>query len=452
MTRALPEITSQERKRAAFAVAAGTTIEYFDWTIYATLAVYFAPLIFEDQDPTSALLQAAGIFAAGYLLRPLGAVLLGKISDRLGRKPSLTLSVAAMTLGTLLIAVTPTYAMVGVWASVLLLIARTLQGLAYGGEFGTVAATLREVAPPERRGRYSSLFMVASAAGQGLGFLVLLILQSSLSPEQMNSYGWRLPFILAVVGAVVVLYLRRQMVESPVFLAAEASKPKDRGQLRELLTRHRTAVMLCFFAVALTVPAMLTFTSYMQKMAVTSMDIPPRSVSLALLAVLTVYGLASWLWGRVSDHLGPSTALAAGFTATAALVLPAYFLVINSGTAVAVTVASSAVAIAVSLSGAVQQTVFAALFPPHLRALGVGLSHALALALVGGTTEVVALSFAKANNVTTYFILLTVVTAAGATIGFAIRSRLSRTEILPIEKLSSTDPSRHEAQDAESAG
>lgn len=208
-------ITPRQRRTAALAASAGTVIEYFDWMIYATFAVYFAPLMFNAQDSTSALLQSAAVFAAGYLLRPVGAVVFGKIGDRLGRKPALTLSVAVITLGTLLLAFAPTYAQVGILASIILLVARILQGLAYGGEFGSVAATLREIAPPGRRGRYSSLFIASAIGGQLLGFVVLLVLQSLLSREQLMTFGWRIPFGVALLGTVVVIYLRRRMVETP---------------------------------------------------------------------------------------------------------------------------------------------------------------------------------------------------------------------------------------------
>lgn len=422
-------LTPRDRRNAVIAATAGTAIEYFDWMVYATFAVYFAPQMFNANDTTSALLQSAAVFGVGYLVRPLGALFFGKIGDRYGRKPALTISVALITVGTLLLAVTPTYAQVGVFASVILLIARVLQGLAYGGEFGTVAATLREIAPPGRRGRFSSIFIIASLGGQISGFLLLLLLQNLLSPAQMAEYGWRIPFCIGLIGAVVVLYLRRRMVESPVFVhaaqrAAESPETHGSGGLRELFSKpHRTSVFLVFSTVALTVPTMLTFTTYAQKYGINSLGIDPRQVSYAMLFVLTVFATSSYFWGALGDRVGPSTLYCAGIAGTVLFILPAYLLMSNTGTAISVAVGAAAVILFVGMHGAVQQTVFSGVFPPHLRVLGVGLSHSIALALFGGTTELVALSFKAAGLESSYFWLLTFMSVGGFLTALALRRR-----------------------------
>ena len=418
-----PEITPGERRSAAIAVAAGTAIEYFDWAVYATFAVYFAPLMFNATDPTSALLQSAVVFAAGYLLRPFGALLLGKISDRRGRKPALTVSVVAIIAAALLIALTPTYAQVGVLASVILALARIVQGLAYGGEFGTVAATLREIAPPGRRGRFSSVFVIAAAVGQITGFLVLIALQTLLTRAQMSAFGWRIPFGVALLGALVVVYLRRRMVESPVFSEAHRSAPRKRGSLRQLFATQRVPVLLCFLAVALTVPTLLTFGTYIQKFGINSLGLDPRSVSYAVLFVLALFGVSCWLWGVLADRVGPATLLCVGFAGTAVLPVPAYYLMAGMGTASSVAIGAGAVLLFCAMSGAAQQTVLASLLPPHLRALGVGLAHAVALAVFGGVTELVALSFKTAGHESWHFWLLFVLGAAALAVGLKIRRR-----------------------------
>lgn len=420
-----PTISSLDRRRAATAAAAGTAIEYFDWMVYATFAVYFAPLLFNAEDSTSALLQSAAVFAVGYFLRPLGAVLFGKIGDRFGRKPSLTISVVVITVGTLMIALVPTYAQVGVLASVLLLVARGLQGLAYGGEFGTVAATLREIAPPKERGRYSSLFILAGVSGQIAGFLALLLLQTVLTREQMSEFGWRIPFVLAVFGALVVVYLRRKMIESPVFLSVAQNAPVRRGSLRDLMATERVPLALAFLVIALTAPILLTFTTYVQKFGINSLGLDPRSISYAVLVVLVVLAGSSWFWGVLADRIGTTTVFTIGCTGSAVLVLPAYFLMTTAPSAVSVAVAGAAVILFVAMYGAVQQTVLAALFPPHLRALGVGLPFALGLAVSGGTTELVALSFKAAGFELGHFILISAMGLASGLVAFGIQRRLS---------------------------
>ncbi len=429
-----PRLTARERRTAVVAAAAGTAIEYFDWMIYATFAVYFAPQMFNTTDTTSALLQSAAVFATGYLIRPLGAVIFGKIGDRYGRRPALSLSVGLITAGTLLLALAPTYAQVGLLASVVLLVARILQGLAYGGEFGTVAATLREIAPPGRRGRFSSVFISAAIGGQLVGFLLLLLLQTILTKEQLTAFGWRIPFAVALLGALVVVYLRRRMAETPAFVhaarqAAATGTEARRGSLRELFgPGNRAGVVLVFLAIALTVPTMLTFTSYVQKVGIVSLGIDPRQVSYAMLVVLTLFAGTAYLWGALGDRVGPSTLICIGYAGTAALIMPAYLLMTSARTAVAIAVGASAVILFVSMSGAVQQTVFAGAFPPHLRALGVGLAHSTALAVFGGTNELVALSFKAAGNEAGHFWLLTVMAVGGTIAALLLRRRSGAAE------------------------
>lgn len=424
------QLSGQDRRRVATAVAAGTTIEYFDWMVYATFAVYFAPLMFNAADSTSALLQSAAVFAAGYLLRPLGALLIGKISDRHGRKPALTVSVAGMTTGTLLIALAPTYAQVGALASGLLVGARVLQGLSYGGEFGTAAATLREIAPPERRGRFSCIFVFASAVGQIAGFSVLLVLQNLLSPEQMSAYGWRIPFGIAMIGALAVIYLRRTMAESPVFTttADRGANSRERGSVRALLAHHRGPTLLVFLAVAFTIPVNLTFGTYVQKFAINSLSLSPTSVSSAVLFILCLFAVTSWVWGVLGDRVGPATLLCVSIAGCAVLPVPAYLLMVQSRTAVAVALGAGAVLIFVAMFGAVQQTVLSSLFPPHLRALGAGLAQSVALALFGGTTELVALSLKAAGHESWHFGLIAVLALLGLPVGLEIRRRTRRLE------------------------
>jgi MFS transporter, MHS family, alpha-ketoglutarate permease len=431
-------ITPAERRRATISVATGTALEYFDWIVYSVFSVYFAPLVFRADDLTSALLQSAAVFATGYLMRPIGAVLIGKVSDRHGRKPALTLSVTLITIGTLMLAAVPTYAAVGVWSSVMLVVARVLQGLAFGGEFGTASATLREISPPERRGRVSSSFIVASSGGNILGFVLLVALSTVLSPAQMTSFGWRIPFALAVAGAFVLLYLRLRMIESPVFRLVEKSPAAERGRIRDLLTpQNRVSLLLAFGAYAMTIPIFITVTIYSQTLGVAGLGLSSNSVGWALLIALVIMAVATYFFGWLGDRYGTVTVFAMGLGSTTILIVPTYLFITGAGTVIALTIGVSVLSLCLSMWGAVQQNVYAALLPPHLRALGVGLAAGLATAAFGGPTQFVALSFAKAGFPAGHFILMAVLGLCGTVVALVIRKRLAAERSTPLVETAS---------------
>ncbi|MFG2549794.1 MFS transporter [Streptomyces sp. NPDC048581] len=218
----------------------GNLIEWDDWFAYATFSIYFAAAFFPEGDATAQLLSTAVVFAVGFLMRPLGGWLLGAYADRYGRRRALTLSVTLMSVGSLTIALAPGHATIGVWAPVLLVLARLLQGLSVGGEFGSSASYLAEVAPPGRRGFYSSFQYVSIVLGQLAALLVAIVLQHLLTDDQVQSWGWRIPFVIGAVAGLAVMYLRRTMEESQHFQQerARASAPHERKGLYALFTEY----------------------------------------------------------------------------------------------------------------------------------------------------------------------------------------------------------------------
>src|SRR5271166_3398210 len=233
----------RRRLKAIFIGSVGNLFEYYDFYSYAAFALYFAKSFFPQGDETAQQLNAAMLFAAGFMARPLGGWLFGHIADRHGRRISLTISVLLMCLGSLVIAVTPTYASIGVMAPIVLAAARVLQGLSLGGEYGTSATYLSEVADEKNRGFYSSFQYVTLIGGQLCAILVLLLLQHVfLSNDEIRAWGWRIPFVIGALLAVVAAIMRRNLQETDEF--EEAKKSGHQGSLRALLKYPRELLLV----------------------------------------------------------------------------------------------------------------------------------------------------------------------------------------------------------------
>src|SRR3954469_9621138 len=231
----MEQTAKSERKtawhlKALFGGSIGNLVEWYDWYAYSAFTLYFAPVFFPSGDRTAQLLNAAAVFAVGFLMRPIGAWLMGIYADRLGRKAALSLSVALMCAGSLLIAVTPGYASIGAGAPLLLVFARMMQGLSVGGEYGASATYLSEAAGRARRGFYSSFQYVTLISGQLIALAVLLVLQQAMSGAELQAWGWRIPFAIGGALAVIVFYIRRRLSETKSFENARAAgAPRSTG-------------------------------------------------------------------------------------------------------------------------------------------------------------------------------------------------------------------------------
>ncbi|MEO8493072.1 MFS transporter, partial [Pseudomonas sp.] len=218
------ERTTSSRIKSIFSGSVGNMVEWYDWYVYAAFSLYFAKAFFPKGDTTAQLLNTAAIFAVGFLMRPIGGWLMGLYADRKGRKAALMASVLLMCFGSLIIALTPGYETIGVGAPILLVFARLLQGLSVGGEYGTSATYLSEMATKERRGFFSSFQYVTLISGQLIALGVLIVLQQTLTTEQLYDWGWRIPFVIGALCAIVALYLRRGMEETESFTKKEKAK------------------------------------------------------------------------------------------------------------------------------------------------------------------------------------------------------------------------------------
>lgn len=274
------------RLKAIFTGSIGNLVEWYDWYAYAAFALYFAPVFFPEGNSTAQLLSTAAIFAVGFLMRPIGGWLFGSIADRRGRKTAMTLSVLLMSFGSMLIAVTPSYRSIGLLAPALLLGARLMQGLSVGGEYGTSATYLSEVATPERRGFFSSFQYVTMIGGQLIALGIQLLLQRVfLTPEQLGDWGWRIPFVIGALLAFAALYLRRNMQES---VSLEDQK-KERGSVMVLIQEHPKAVLT---VVGLTLGGTLafyTYTTYMQKFLVNTVKLSKEHSTMISFVLMLIY-------------------------------------------------------------------------------------------------------------------------------------------------------------------
>src|SRR5579875_960820 len=286
-----------------FKGSVGNLIEWYDWYVYSAFAVYFSAEFFPKGNPTIQLLNTAGIFAIGFLMRPLGSLMLGRYADRYGRRAALTLSVTIMALGSLVIACTPGYNSIGVLSPLILVLARLIQGISLGGEYGTSATYLSEMASSGRRGYYSSFQYVTLVAGQLVALGVQIILQQILREHEMISWGWRIPFVIGAIGALIVLWLRRSMDESDQFSEMGTETRKNAGTLKVLMKYPKAVLTVVGLTLGGTV-AFYTYTTYLQKFMVNSVGINKEAVSWINFIALLVFVVLQPLAGMLSDRIG----------------------------------------------------------------------------------------------------------------------------------------------------
>jgi MHS family alpha-ketoglutarate permease-like MFS transporter len=401
MNPAAAGITPARRLRSIFSGSVGNLVEWYDWYVYAAFSLYFAKVFFPQGDQTTQLLNTAAIFAVGFLMRPLGGWLLGRYADRHGRRRALMLSVLMMCAGSLLITFTPGYASIGIAAPILLVLARLLQGLSVGGEYGTSATYLSEMATRQHRGFWSSFQYVTLVMGHLLALGVLIALQQVfLSDEQLRTWGWRIPFAIGALAAVVALYLRRNMQETDAFerseQAADAVEQQRQGSLRALLQHPRAVLTVIGLTMGGTL-AFYTYTTYMHKFLINSAGLDNHSASLLNASTLFCYMLLQPVVGALSDRIGRRPVLIAFGVLGTLLTVPILSQLQDVQTvAQAFWLILAALAI-VSFYTAINAVVKAELFPVEVRALGVGLPYALTVAIFGGTAEYVALWFKQAG-------------------------------------------------------
>lgn len=385
----------RNRLAAIVGGSAGNLVEWYDWYAYTSLSLYFAASFFPKGDATAQLLGTSAVFAVGFLMRPIGAYVMGRYADSHGRKAGLALSVGLMCAGSLMIACVPGYATIGIAAPIILVLARMIQGLSVGGEYGASATYLSEMATRRNRGFWSSFQYFTLIGGQLTSLAVTLILQALLTKPQMESFGWRIAFVLGAALALVVYVLRRRLSETAAFEGLAKDRPKSgAGALWKAHPREFVLVAVISAGGSL---AFYAYTTYMQKFLANTAGFPIQTATGIMTAALVIFMLVQPLFGAIADRVGRKPMLL-GFGVGGMLVSVPVFSALEAvrtpGAAFGIVLIPLLLLAAYT---SISALIKAELFPAHIRALGVALPYAIGNAAFGGTAEYVALRFKQAG-------------------------------------------------------
>ncbi len=395
----------RHRLRSIFGGSIGNLIEWYDFYVYNFFALYFAKSFFPNANPTVQLLNTFGIYALGFLIRPVGGWILGAYADKAGRRAALTLSVTLMCAGSFLIAIAPTYAAIGIGAPILLLVARLIQGVSLGGEYGTSATYLSEIAVSKHRGFYSSFQYVTLIGGQVLGSLTLLVMQQGFSGAELEAWGWRIPFAIGAALSVFGLYLRRNLEETDAFKKAALQK---RGSPLTELLKHPKQILLVFGLTMGGTTAFYTYTTYMPTFLVNTVKLTRDQATQISFITLVIYAALQPVFGAISDRIGRRPVLMwFGILGTLCTVPILTTLGATRDYTTALGIIMAALLI-VSGYTSINAVVKAELFPAGIRALGVGLPYAVAASLFGGTAPYIALAFKDGGHESWFYWYVTI--------------------------------------------
>lgn len=409
MTETHTYVPHEKRNRvmAIVGAASGNLVEWFDFYIYAAFATYFThALTAPDMNDSTKAIYVWGVFAASFFMRPIGSWLFGWIGDTFGRKKSMIISISLMAVSSFLFAALPTYEQVGMAAPFLLLAVRLLQGLSVGGEYGTVATYMSEVALKGQRGFYSSFQYVTLSGGQLLASLLGVIMLALMSKEQLMDGGWRIPFIIGGVVAILSFFARRHLKET---LSEDDGRKEGSGSLKELLTKNWSTFLL---VVGYTSAGSLCFyiiTVY-SKTYITSLGFADKTVGYMMTIALFIFMCAQPLFGMLADRIGRRSSMMLFSITCGIFIYPVMVIAMPyfSGSAVIVTLLLIFLMMLLSFYTSISGLVKAEMFPPHIRALGVGFAYAVGNAIFGGSAPAVALKLKDLGHENTFFIYVIV--------------------------------------------
>ena len=400
--------------RTLFAASIGNAIEWYDWTVFATFLIYFSTQFFPESNPELALVNTTATYAVAFFFRPVGGWLLGRFADVRGRKAAMILTITLMAGGALVIGLLPTYQQVGWLAPILLLLARISQGLSLGGEVSNASAYLAEIAPQGRRGRYSAFFYISTGSALLLASLLGVLLTNTLTEDQLKEFGWRIPFLIGGVLAVVGLYLRRSLSETELFEENKGKAVRVRRPLLATVTEHPKAVAQLVGITLLNTLNYYVFFSALTPYAVESQGADDNDVFIALSVGTALFIALLYPFGKMSDRFGRKPQLLVWSAALAVLVIPLSKLIETEASLPALLVVFCTGLGLYALMASIAPAIMSELFPTELRGVGIGAWYNITVATFGGTAPLVISALAGAGRSNLFFVYVTV----GAVIAF----------------------------------
>jgi MFS transporter, MHS family, proline/betaine transporter len=387
--RTVPQVEERTLRRAIFGASVGNTVEWFDFATYNFLAVTLAAVFFPPGDPTAALLSTFAIFAAAFFMRPLGGLFFGPLGDKIGRQRVLATVIILMSLSTFVIGLLPPYATIGVWAPLLLVVARCLQGFSAGGEFGGASTFLAEYSPDDRRGFLVSWLEFSTLIGFVLGSVLVLCLSTALSEDALISWGWRIPFLLAGPLGLVGLYIRLRLEDTPEFKALQETGEVSRSPFKETLVENWKQILQVGGLVIIQNIGFYVVLSYMTTYFQDPLGFSPTAASLSSTITLLVGTALIPPLGALSDRVGRKPLLLASCIGYAVLTYP-LFLLLNTGNLFAAIVAHVALGALLAVFISTSIAALTELFPTRVRYGGFSIGYNFSVAIFGGSSPYLA--------------------------------------------------------------
>jgi MHS family alpha-ketoglutarate permease-like MFS transporter len=420
--------TSQEPHRlplrTLIAASVGNAVEWYDWTVYATFSIYFATQIFPAENESLAFVGTFATYALAFFFRPLGGMLLGRYADLKGRKQAMLLTITLMAGGSFVIAILPTYEAVGWLAPILLLAARTAQGMSLGGEVSNASAYLAEIAPPDRRGRYSSFFYISTGSAVLIASLLGALLATTLSDDFLASWGWRIPFVIGGLLGLVGLWLRRDMAETEQY---EENAEKARALKNPLLLTlrdHPKAVAQLIGFTLLSTLCYYVFFSALTPFAVNANGLDDGMVFSALSIATALFVLLQYPFGWTADRFGRKPQMLVWSASIALLMVPVSKLIRPDASFGAVLLVFCFGLGLYAMLSSIAPAIMSELFPTELRGLGIGAWYNLTVATFGGTAPLVIQWLGDAGHSNWFFWYV----SGGAVIAFIATLTLPETK------------------------
>lgn len=408
--------------RTLFAASIGNAVEWYDWTVYATFSIYFATQIFPSGNSKLALVNVFAVYAVAFFFRPLGGWLLGRFSDTRGRRVSMLISLTMMAGGSLVVGLLPTFSAVGWFSPALLVLARIAQAMSVGGEASSASVYLAEIAPPGRRGRYSSFFYGSTGLSLLVASLLGLLLTKTLTAHQLAEFGWRVPFLLGGVLGITGVWLRRKLSETDQFERNRTTAERIRRPLLTTLRNHPKAVGQLVGFTALATLTYYTFFTALTPFAVKERGADAGDVFLALSVATALFTVLQYPVGALADNRGRKPQMLVWAAATAILIIP-LSLLLRPGLPRLLLVFCVGLGL-FTLITAILPAIMSELFPTEVRALGIGAWYNVTVAAFGGTAPLVVNALAAANASFVFFIYVAVV----AVVAFLVTLTLPETK------------------------